>query len=198
MQDKDIKEFISETAVLDPKFSIKKVENIKDFSLLIKNLIFELAVFEKMEIQCEITEPGLVIDYEWAKATKFNGKEVKDRFYELSVVTMEETCEKTGKKTEAVVGFAIYYLKYDMKSGLGFFLEDLYVKDEYRGCGLGTSLWRFVIRDILSKHKATYMQWTVLSWNTRAIDFYVKYKSRNLTTLNDTHFFRILRETIHI
>ncbi len=87
MQDKDIKEFISESAVLDSKYSIKKVTNIEEFSSLVKNLIFELAVFEKMENQCEITESGLIRDYQWNKETKYNCKEVQDRYYELSVVT---------------------------------------------------------------------------------------------------------------
>lgn len=189
MQSEEMRELLQNRTELKSNYRLTKVIDINSFSAEVRKLIFELSVFEKMEDQCEITEAGLIKDFASIERKISDSKSVKDRFYELTVLTKQETSE--------VVGFAIYYLKYDLKRGLGFFLEDLYVKEEYRGAGLGTNLWQFVINDILSQHKASYMQWTVLSWNTRAIDFYLKYKSRNLTDLFKTHFFRMLKETIY-
>lgn len=185
MQSNEMKEFMSENPELKSGFKLTKVTDINAHALEVREAIFDLAVFEKMEDQCETTEAGLIRDYQ-----------KNSKYYELVVLSKEIVDEKTGEKRDVLAGFSIYFLRYDLKSGLGFVLEDLFVKEEYRGEGLGTALWRFVIRDIMSSSNALYMQWTVLSWNQKAIDLYVKYKSRNLTTLTQTHFFRILKETI--
>lgn len=172
----EILEFKNQSSPIKQGFKVSKVTNINEYAQATRQLIHELAVFEKLEDQCEITESGLIRDY-------------KDdsKYYELAVLT----------KDDVPVGFAIYYLKYDLSRGLGFFLEDLYVKQEFRGNGLGTCLWRFVIEDILASHICTYLQWTVLSWNSGAIEFYYKYKAKNLTDPNGVHFFRMLKETIY-
>ncbi len=188
MQNSEMNEFVSNKAELKPEFKIVKASEIKQYSEAVRNLIYELSVFEKLAEQCEVTETELIRDFKPTDRKLFDDKiTVQDRFYELSVVM----------KGDTVVGFAIYYLKYELKNGLGFYLEDLYVVNEYRGCGLGTSLWQFVINDVLGSHRISYMQWCVLNWNTMAIDFYYKYKSRNLTELFQTHFFRILKDTIY-
>ncbi len=188
MQSAEIKEFISYKIDLKPGFTIVKATKIENFSKPVRDLIYELSVFEKMENQCEITEEWLIRDFKSIERKLFDEKTfVEDRFYDLSVIV----------KDDIVIGFAIYYLKYELNRGLGFFLEDLFVMKEYRGCGLGTNLWQFVINGVLEKHQISYMQWTVLGWNIEAIDFYTKYKSKNLTELYGTHFFRMLRETIY-
>ena len=53
------------------------------------------------------------------------------------------------------------------------FLEDLYVRDEFRGKGIGKALLSEVAA-VAQKENYHGMRWDVLDWNTPAIDFYRK------------------------
>ena len=111
----------------------------------------------------------------------------KRRLYEAMVMLNKEN------KT---VGFAIYYTIYNLKSGIGFYLEDLFIQEAFRHRGLGTSLWKRVADDCV-KLKGNYMQWAVLGWNTPAINFYYKFKSINLTETEKLNLFRFLTHQIY-
>jgi len=72
----------------------------------------------------------------------------------------------------AVVGFAIYYYLYSTFPGRpGIYLEDLFVRSEYRGRGLGKSLLAALAAMALEKNCCR-MEWSVLDWNAPAIAFY--------------------------
>ena len=179
----EMQEFIGQPSSLNPAYKLVKVNDINSCSHEVRELINQLAIFEKLEEQCETTAAELTRDYE------LQGNKCKKRFYELSIAVKEETNE--------LVGFAIYYMKYELAKGLGFYLEDLYIKTEYRGSGVGTCLWQFVVKDVLSAHEAKFMHWTVLEWNKPAIDFYYKYKSNNLTEVCGLNLFRFITDTIY-
>lgn len=72
----------------------------------------------------------------------------------------------------AVVGYSLYCLNYSTWEGRhGIWLEDLYVKPEFRGRGLGKEMltqlaWIAVERDYRR------VEWSVLKWNTPSIEFY--------------------------
>ena len=71
-------------------------------------------------------------------------------------------------------GYAIffdYYSTFDGRAGL--FLEDVYVRDVYRGKGIGKSLLAH-IAVIARKEHCFGVRWQLLDWNTPAIDFYRK------------------------
>jgi GNAT superfamily N-acetyltransferase len=72
------------------------------------------------------------------------------------------------------VGFAVFYFAYSTFAGLrGLYLEDLFVKSEVRGLGIGRELLRYLAR--LAKENGCWgMQWAVLHWNATAIGFYRK------------------------
>lgn len=72
------------------------------------------------------------------------------------------------------VGFAVFYFTYSTFAGLpGIYLEDLFVKPEARGLGIGRQLLRYVAR--LAKEKGCWrIEWAVLHWNETAISFYRK------------------------
>ena len=70
------------------------------------------------------------------------------------------------------VGMAIFFTNYSTFLGKpGVYLEDLYVKPEYRGRGIGKQLLQTVAR-ITVAQKGGRLEWSVLNWNQPAIDFY--------------------------
>jgi len=74
----------------------------------------------------------------------------------------------------APVGFAFYFLHYSTWLGrAGIFLEDLFVKPEFRGKGIGKALLAELAK-IAVKNDYYGVKWEVLDWNQPAIDFYEK------------------------
>jgi GNAT superfamily N-acetyltransferase len=71
-----------------------------------------------------------------------------------------------------VVGLALWFLNYSTFQGApGLYLEDLYVKQDYRGRGLGTALMRELARFCVECGYQRF-QWWVLNWNAPSIAFY--------------------------
>ncbi len=69
-------------------------------------------------------------------------------------------------------GFALYFYTYSTFQGrAGIWLEDLFVKPEFRGQGIGKSLLLEVAR-IAVREKCRRYSWQVLDWNKPSIDFY--------------------------
>lgn len=55
----------------------------------------------------------------------------------------------------------------------GIYLEDLYVKPEFRNKGIGKALFEKVI-EIAKERKCGRVEWLVIDWNKPAINFYFK------------------------
>ena len=55
----------------------------------------------------------------------------------------------------------------------GVYIEDLYIREECRGKGYGEALLREVCK-LAKKRNCGRVEWWVLDWNKRAIDFYKK------------------------
>ncbi|MGA2652428.1 MAG: GNAT family N-acetyltransferase [Terracidiphilus sp.] len=69
-------------------------------------------------------------------------------------------------------GFAFYFFDYSTWIGRpGIYLEDLFVYPELRGLGIGKALLKRVAVIAVEKGCAR-LKWSVLDWNTPAIDFY--------------------------
>src|SRR6478736_5815492 len=69
-------------------------------------------------------------------------------------------------------GFAFYFFNYSTWLGRpGLFLEDLFVKPELRGKGIGKALLAELAKIAISEN-CYGMKWEVLDWNHPAIDFY--------------------------
>ncbi len=86
------------------------------------------------------------------------------------------------------VGFALFFHNYStFLSQPGIYLEDLFVKQEMRGRGYGKALLAHLAR--LAKERGCgRLEWSVLDWNTPAIDFY---KSLGAVPLDDWTMFRL-------
>jgi GNAT superfamily N-acetyltransferase len=69
-------------------------------------------------------------------------------------------------------GFALFFHNFSTWQGRrGLYLEDLFVRPEMRGRGIGQALLRELAR-IATDRGCARMEWAVLDWNTPAIDFY--------------------------
>src|SRR5690349_13731518 len=69
-------------------------------------------------------------------------------------------------------GRAGWFLDYSTWTGKhGIYLEDLYVRPEARGRGLGTALLAELAREAVA-NGYTRVDWSALSWNTPSIEFY--------------------------
>ena len=118
---------------------------------IVLQLIHDLAHYEKAPNEVEATERELL-------ATIFSDE--PRVFCDL--------VEVDG----VIAGMAIWFLNYSTWQGKhGIYLEDLFIKPEFRGRGYGKSLLQHLAR-ICEENGYGRFQWWVLDWNSPAIEFY--------------------------
>ena len=77
-----------------------------------------------------------------------------------------------GKSGGEVVGFALFFTNFStFLAQPGLYLEDLYVKPEHRGAGIGKALLTKLAALALERNYGRF-EWSVLDWNENAIRFY--------------------------
>ena len=141
----------------DNKLKIKKA-GVKDVPLVL-SLIKELAEYEKLTHEVVTTEKDL-------RKYLFGPKKYAEVL--LSYYNNEP------------VGMALFFHNYSTFKGKpGIYLEDLYVKPQFRGKGIGKSLFMQLIK-IADKRNCGRVEWAVLNWNQPAIDFYAKLGAEHL------------------
>lgn len=117
---------------------------------LVLSFIKELAVYEKMIDEVVVTE---------------------DLLYDQLLVKKLSACV-LAFEVNVPVGFALYFFNFSTFLGKnGLYLEDLFVRPAFRGKGYGKKLL-FHLADIAKQRNCGRMEWSVLNWNTPAIDFY--------------------------
>ncbi len=70
-------------------------------------------------------------------------------------------------------GCAVFFGCYSTWVGPGLYLEDLFVREPFRGKGIGKALLAAVARAARDEGCST-VQWEVLDWNEKAIELYKK------------------------
>lgn len=118
---------------------------------LILALLRELAVYEKLTDKFKINREIVARD--------FIGEDAL-----LKVDLLHED--------DKAAGIATWYFTYNsFAASRGVFLEDLFVRPEFRGCGYGKALIAHLAKQAVktSGHK---VEWAVLDWNQPSIDFY--------------------------
>ena len=76
-------------------------------------------------------------------------------------------------KDEIEVGFALFFHNFSTFLGRsGLYLEDLYVKPEYRGFGYGKSILK-KLAQIAVERGCGRLEWSCLDWNQPSINFYL-------------------------
>ena len=122
-----------------------------DDSALVLDFIQQLARYEKLEHQCVATA-------EEVRTTLF-GPDTKA----AALVAFED-----GNPA----GFAVYFWSYStFLAKPGLYLEDLFVKPELRGRGIGKRIFQELLR-IAKANNCGRFEWSVLDWNEPAIKFY--------------------------
>ncbi|HEU4655154.1 MAG TPA: GNAT family N-acetyltransferase [Steroidobacteraceae bacterium] len=134
---------------------------------IILSLIRELAEFERLLNEVTATEEQL-------RATLFDQRPSA----EVVIARVEEE----------VAGFALFFHNYStFLAKPGVYLEDLFVRPKFRGQGIGEALLRHLARLAVDRGCGR-LEWSVLDWNQRAIDFY---KALGAQPLNDWTMFRV-------
>jgi GNAT superfamily N-acetyltransferase len=83
-----------------------------------------------------------------------------------------------GEEDGEATGFALFFHNFSTFVGRpGIYLEDLFVKPEHRGKGLGRALLKR-LAEIAVERGCGRMEWAVLDWNRPAIGFYEKLGAR--------------------
>lgn len=82
-----------------------------------------------------------------------------------------------AEENNAIIGFALYYIRYSTWKGQRMYLEDLLVTESQRGKGIGKLLFDALISEAKEK-KFDAIVWQVLDWNEPALNFYKKYNTK--------------------
>jgi GNAT superfamily N-acetyltransferase len=118
---------------------------------LLTTLIRELAEFERLSHEASLTADDIARDG-FGPTPKFR-----------AVIA-----EWHGQ----AAGYAVFFEFYSTFQGrAGLFLEDIFVRPDFRKHGIGKALLAHVA-GIAWKERYFCMRWEVLDWNTHAIDFY--------------------------
>ena len=144
--------------------------NEKDAGLILE-FIRELAKYENMLDEVVATEELL---REWI----FENKKAEVIF------ALEDKKE---------VGFALFFHNFSTFLGrAGIYLEDLFVKPEYRGKGYGKGLLK-KLAQIAKERGCGRLEWWCLDWNKPSIDFYL---SLGAEPMDEWTTYRIAGETL--
>ena len=132
-----------------PGFVIR--EAVSDDVALILSFIRELADYEKLSHEVVATE-------EMLRKTLFGGRKAAEVL--IGYYHNEPAC------------FALFFHNYSTFLGKpGLYLEDLYVKPHFRGKGFGKMMFCY-LASVARQRDCGRLEWWVLDWNARAIDFY--------------------------
>jgi GNAT superfamily N-acetyltransferase len=128
-----------------------------DDAELILRLITELAIYEKAEHEVKTDAAG-----------------IRDSLFAEDSSAHGLICERDGQ----AIGYAVYFFNYSTWLGKhGLYLEDLYVSPEARGLGAGKALLRHLAQLAVARGCGRF-EWSVLDWNTPAIEFYESFGAR--------------------
>lgn len=126
---------------------------IENDAPVLTTLIHELAEYERLSHELAVTEEDVLRDG-FGERRKFR-----------AIIA-----EWDGQ----AAGYALFFDFYSTFQGRsGLFLEDIFVRPQYRKQGIGMALFSRVSA-IAWEEEYFCMRWEVLDWNTSAIDFYKK------------------------
>ena len=117
----------------------------------IVGLVYALAEYERAPDECRLT-----------------AEQLETALFGSSPAVFCHVAEIEGE----VVGCALWFLNFSTWRGVhGIYLEDLFVSPDQRGSGLGKALLIALAQECVA-HGYERLEWSVLDWNTPAIDFY--------------------------
>ena len=138
---------------------------------LILEYIKELAEYEKLQDEVVATEEILE---EWI----FNQKKAE-------VIL----AQADGKEA----GFILFFHNFSTFLGrAGIYLEDLFVRSEYRGAGVGKALLK-KLATITIERGCGRLEWSCLDWNQKSIDFY---RSMGAVSMDEWTVYRVTGDSL--
>lgn len=139
---------------------------------IIWGFIKDLAKYEKLESEVVATEDSL-------RKNLFGEK----TFAEVLI----------AKENDFEVGFALFFHNFSTFLGKpGIYLEDLFVKENYRGKGYGKALLK-KLAQITVERNCGRLEWSVLDWNEPSIKFY---KNLGAVPMEDWTVFRVDKNSL--
>ncbi len=142
----------------------------KDAALIL-GFIKELAEYERMSKDVVATEEVL-------KESLF-----KRRMAEVII----------GEYKDKPVSFTLFFHNFSTFLGRpGLYLEDLYVKPEMRGKGIGKIILSFLAKLAIDR-KCGRLEWSCLDWNEPSVKFY---RQMGATPMDDWTVYRVADETL--
>lgn len=140
---------------------------------LILSLIKELAVYEKLLHEVVATEDQLT-------EMLFGQK----KYAEVLIANYDNEN----------AGFALFFHNFSTFLGKpGIYLEDIYVKPQLRGKGIGKSLLLSLVK-LAKERNCGRVEWAVLNWNEPSIKFY---KSLSAKPMNQWTVYRLSEDEIN-
>lgn len=142
----------------------------KDVDSIVQ-MIRDLAEFEKMPEHCHVTT-----------------EHIRRAVFEEQLVRVIMARSRDDEGNVDTAGFALFFYNFSTWTGVkGLHLEDLYVRPEYRGRGLGRSMLRHLAK-LANDEGCQRFEWNVLDWNVNAIALY---ESFGATLLHDWRICRL-------
>lgn len=127
---------------------------------VILQLIKDLAAYEREPDAVHVTEPAL-----------------QEAMFGPEPVASVELAIHEGSDGPETAGMALWYRSYSTWTGPGMYLEDLFVREQYRKLGYGKALLRRLAAIAVERGFARF-EWSVLDWNQPSIDFYLAMGAR--------------------
>ena len=144
--------------------------NEKDCELIL-SLIKEIAEYEKMSNQVIATEETL-LEYIF-----------KNNRAEVVILELDKN----------PIGYALFFYNFSTFVGRsGLYLEDIFIKKEFRGRGIGKEVFKFLARKA-REEGCKRMEWVCLDWNEPSINFY---KSLGAVPMDEWTIYRLNEKEI--
>ncbi len=131
-------------------------------------MIKELASYEDALSKVEATEVSL------RRTLSFEGSHghTNPGYAKALLIHLPVQPKDADDEPEAVAGFALYFTNFSTwRSKPGIYLEDLFVRQQYRKRGYGRMLIQALAREVLMMDGGR-LEWSCLRSNTPSLEFY--------------------------
>ncbi|KAK4544487.1 hypothetical protein LTR36_004058 [Oleoguttula mirabilis] len=142
-------------------------------------LIKELASYEKADDKVLATEDSLkrTLTFDPSGTSSHTNK----GFAKTLLIRLPSSPTHDGDQSQAVAGMAMYFNNYSTwRAKPGVYLEDLFVRPQYRKRGYGKMLIQALAQEVL-KIDGARLEWCCLRWNEPSLQFYDSLGAKQMT-----------------
>lgn len=149
------------------------IRNVREDEIsILLSLIKEIAEYEKMSDQVIVTEDIL-------RESIFKNNRANALILEVD---------------NKEIGYCIYFYNFSTFIGRGgLYIEDIFIKKEYRGKGFGSEIFKFLAKKAKDEGLKR-MEWSCLNWNEPSIKLY---KSLGAIPMDEWTVYRLTEDKIN-